>query len=201
MPQTPLLELVRARITVEAELEFDRRCYGDLPAGVLAGIGPRLERLAWRAEAARALGEPLLALAAAPALRWPLEEAGVSSLYGMRRHPLDGDRRMHWGVDLASAPGRPVTAAAPGFVVRAGWTAGHGLLVEVRHPGGLTSRYAHLMRLLCGPGDAVEAGSPLGLVGRTGVATGPHLHFEVWQGGRALDPLALLSGAAGAGAR
>jgi murein DD-endopeptidase MepM/ murein hydrolase activator NlpD len=104
---------------------------------------------------------------------------------------------MHRGLDLATAPGRLVAAAAPGFVVQAGWAPGHGLLVEVRHPGDLTSRYAHLMHLLCSPGDAVEAGTPLGLVGRTGVATGPHLHFEVWRGGQALDPLELLAGAAG----
>ncbi|MFL5272940.1 MAG: M23 family metallopeptidase, partial [Anaeromyxobacteraceae bacterium] len=73
--------------------------------------------------------------------------------------------------------------------------AGYGLAVEVRHGGDLTSRYAHLSRLLCRPGDAIDAGQPLGLVG----ATGPHLHFEVWRGARAEDPLPLLGIGAAAG--
>jgi murein DD-endopeptidase MepM/ murein hydrolase activator NlpD len=110
----------------------------------------------------------------------------------MRHHPIDGDRRMHWGVDLSAHRGRMVGAAAPGLVLRAGWARGYGLLVEIRHVGGLTTRYSHLARLLCAPGEAVEAGQALGLVGTTGRATGPHLHFEVWHAGRARDPLALL---------
>jgi murein DD-endopeptidase MepM/ murein hydrolase activator NlpD len=67
-------------------------------------------------------------------------------------------------------------------------------MVEVRHPGDVTTRYGHLSGLLCAPGDAVEPGQPLGLVGQTGRATGPHLHFEVWKGGMAIDPLPWLSG-------
>jgi murein DD-endopeptidase MepM/ murein hydrolase activator NlpD len=101
---------------------------------------------------------------------------------------------MHWGIDLAAAAGRVVGAAAPGTVVRAGWTDGYGLLVEVRHAGDLTTRYSHLSRALCHPGDAVEPGQAVGLVGQTGRATGPHLHFEVWRGGAATDPLAWLHG-------
>jgi len=131
--------------------------------------------------------------AARTPLQWPLDGAGVSSHFGMRRHPFDGDWRMHWGLDLAARRGRLVGSAAPGRVVRAGWARGYGLLVEIRHGGGLTTRYSHLARLLCGPGDAVESGQPLGLVGATGRATGPHLHFEVWHDGRARDPLALLA--------
>jgi len=85
-----------------------------------------------------------------------------------------------------------VSAAARGYVVRAGWMTGYGWLVEVRHPGELTSRYSHLSRILCRAGDAVDPGQVLGLVGQTGKATGPHLHFEVWKGGQARDPLAYL---------
>jgi len=99
---------------------------------------------------------------------------------------------MHYGIDLAATPGRVVSASAKGFVVHAGWTPGYGLMVEIRHGGDLTTRYSHLARLLCGPGDEVEPGQPVGLVGATGRTTGPHLHFEVWRGGRARDPLALL---------
>jgi murein DD-endopeptidase MepM/ murein hydrolase activator NlpD len=107
----------------------------------------------------------------------------------MRFHPLEGRRRMHYGIDLAATPGKVVSSAAPGWVVRAGWAGGYGLLVEVRHPGDLTTRYGHLSAILCAPGDAVDVSQPLGLVGRTGVATGPHLHFEVWRGGEPSDPL------------
>lgn len=106
---------------------------------------------------------------------------------------------MHNGVDLAAAAGRVVSAAAGGFVVRAGWSGGYGLLVEVRHPGDLTTRYSHLSAVLCAPGDALEPGQPVGLVGRTGLATGPHLHFEVWRGGEPRDPLPLLGMASAAG--
>ena len=109
--------------------------------------------------------------------------------FGMRMHPVEGRRRMHHGIDLAATPGRVVSAAAAGWVVRAGWTGGYGLMVELRHPGDVTTRYSHLSAILCAPGDSIEPGQPLGLVGRTGLATGPHLHFEVWRGGEARDPL------------
>jgi murein DD-endopeptidase MepM/ murein hydrolase activator NlpD len=127
-----------------------------------------------------------------PALGWPLDGAWVSSRFGMRRHPLDGAWRMHWGLDLSARAGRAVGSAGPGLVVRAGWAHGYGLLVEVRHGGGVVTRYSHLARVLCRPGDAVESGQALGLVGSTGRATGPHLHFEVWQHGQPRDPLAVL---------
>ncbi|MBI5067869.1 MAG: M23 family metallopeptidase [Deltaproteobacteria bacterium] len=192
MPHTPLLELARTRVTVESERAFDERRFGPMPADLAARLDPLLARLDARAEAARAVGARLFAHRAPPALRWPLEGAGLSSGFGMRVHPIDGQRRMHWGIDLAAAPGRVVASAGPGYVVLAGWMSGYGWLVEVRHPGEVTSRYSHLSRILCNPGDEVEAGQVVGLVGDTGRATGPHLHFEVWREGKALDPLALL---------
>jgi len=203
MPQTPLAELVRARVSVEAELDFDRRRFGDPPPEVAASLRDDLTHLARRAESARALGQTLFAVSRPPALRWPIQDAGLSSPFGPRLHPIDHVRRMHWGVDFAAASGRVVGSAARGFVVRAGFTPGYGLAVEVRHDGELTSRYGHLSRLLCASGDRIEAGQPIGLVGSTGRSTGPHLHFEVWRGGRAEDPLVLLgarwSGSAGGG--
>lgn len=125
-------------------------------------------------------------------LRWPVDRAGVSSFFGLRRDPFSHSWRMHRGLDLVAPEGRVVGAAAAGFVVHAGWFQGYGLMVEVRHPGGLTTRYSHLALVTCSAGEAVEPGQPLGLVGATGRATGPHLHFEVWRGGQARDPLALL---------
>jgi murein DD-endopeptidase MepM/ murein hydrolase activator NlpD len=192
LPQTPLLELVRARVTVEAEWDYDLRHYGRAPTDLTALVTARAARFATRISTARALGLGLFARPKPPRLRWPVEQAGISSLYGMRTHPVDGRRRMHFGVDLAADAGRVVAAAANGFVVRAGWMGGYGLMVEVRHEGGLTTRYGHLAALLCAPGDAIEPGGPLGVVGRTGYTTGPHLHFEVWRGGEPSDPLAWL---------
>jgi len=189
LPQTPLLEVVRARVTVEAEFDYDQRRYGPAPAGLAALVRGRTVRLAARVDAARSLGLALFREAAPARLRWPLERAGISSPFGMRTHPLDGRRRLHAGVDLAGLPGGVVSAAARGYVVRAGWMGGYGLTVELRHPGDVTTRYAHLSALLCTPGDAVDPGQPLGLVGRTGRATGPHLHFEVWRRGEPEDPL------------
>ncbi|HEY6100975.1 MAG TPA: M23 family metallopeptidase [Anaeromyxobacter sp.] len=189
LPQTPLLELVRARVTVEAEWDYDVRRYGAAPPELAEALASRAARFGLRLDAARALGFALFAKPPPARLRWPVEQAGLSSLFGMRNHPLEGKRRMHYGVDLAAAAGRVVSAAASGWVVRAGWTGGYGLMVEIRHPGDLTTRYSHLSAILCAPGDPLDPGQPVGLVGRTGLATGPHLHFEVWRGGEPKDPL------------
>jgi murein DD-endopeptidase MepM/ murein hydrolase activator NlpD len=196
LPQTPLMELVRARVTVEAEWDYDRRRWGAPPAELSEEIAVRARRFGRRVDTGRALGFALFSRPAPAKLRWPVEQAGLSSPFGMRFHPLEGRRRMHNGVDLAATPGKIVAAAAAGWVVRTGWAGGYGLLVEVRHPGDLTTRYGHLSAILCAPGDAVEANQPLGLVGRTGTATGPHLHFEVWRGGEPRDPLPWLGLAA-----
>jgi len=195
LPQTPLLELVRARITVETEWDLDLRRYGPASPELAAEVTSRAARFATRIAAARALGKGLFAKRKPGKLRWPVEGAGLSSTFGMRSDPFNGERRMHNGIDLAAEAGRVVWAAARGYVVRAGWTPGYGLLVEIRHAGDITTRYSHLSRVLCGPGDAIEPGQALGLVGATGRATGPHLHFEVWRGGKAKDPLALLGDA------
>jgi len=189
LPQTPLLELVRARITVEAEWDYDQRRWGAPPRDVAEAIQDRTTRFGRRVETARALGFALFQRPPPARLRWPVEQAGLSSLYGMRLHPVEGKRKMHHGVDLAASAGKVVSSAASGWVVRTGWAGGYGLIVEVRHPGDLTTRYSHLSAILCHPGDEVDSGQPLGLVGKTGLATGPHLHFEVWRGGEPSDPL------------
>jgi murein DD-endopeptidase MepM/ murein hydrolase activator NlpD len=189
----PLAELVRARVTLETEFELDRRRFGEPPPGLAQEVALAQSRVAELTLAARALGDSLLrASSPPPPLAWPIADADLTSLFGARVHPIDHVVRMHQGIDLAAAAGRVVHAAAAGYVVEAGPRPGYGLLVEVEHSGGLSSRYAHLAHLLCAAGDFVEAGAPIGLVGATGRATGPHLHFEVWQGGRPMDPLALL---------
>ena len=127
----------------------------------------------------------------APRLRWPLATpSSVTSPFGERVHPIEGVLRRHTGVDLSAAPAQPIQAAAAGRVVSAGWKGSHGYSVEVEHAGGLRTRYSHLSELLVELGANVEAGSLLGLAGDTGLATGVHLHFEVWRNGQAKNPLA-----------
>ena len=110
------------------------------------------------------------------------------------RAPL-GDRfgprgaRFHTGVDFPTAAGSPVVAAGYGCVESAGWNAGgYGNLVVIRHRLGMTSWYAHLARITTASGTCLSAGDPVGTVGATGRATGPHLHFELRVRGAAVDP-------------
>ncbi len=112
----------------------------------------------------------------------------VSSDFGPRTHPIHGDRRMHGGVDLPAKAGADVLAAQGGEVVRSGSRGGYGLMIELKHPGGTTTRYAHLSRLDVQVGDTVRRGVRIGAVGATGSATGPHLHFEVRENGQPTDP-------------
>lgn len=116
----------------------------------------------------------------------------ISSLFGARVHPVTGQVRFHQGTDLAAPEGTPVVAAFSGRVEIAGWLGGYGLIVVISHGDTHETRYAHLSEVLVKPGQEVKQGSVIGLVGSTGMATGPHLHFEIWQkmqeGLVAIDP-------------
>lgn len=103
--------------------------------------------------------------------------------------------RMHRGIDIAAPVGTPIVAAAPGVVERSGWNSGgYGNLVEVRHPDGSMTRYAHNSRLLVRPGQRVSQGEQIAEMGSTGYSTGPHLHFEVHVAGvGTVNPMAHLS--------
>jgi murein DD-endopeptidase MepM/ murein hydrolase activator NlpD len=119
-------------------------------------------------------------------LAWPVSGL-VGSPFGPRGETF------HPGIDIVAAMGTPVLAAAAGKVRFAGWNAGgYGNLVVVKHGSGVSGFYAHLLRIDVHPGEVVTAGQQLGLVGETGLATGPHLHFEVRLHGAALDPLPAL---------
>jgi len=100
---------------------------------------------------------------------------------------------MHQGIDFAAPTGTPVLAAGAGVVEVAGRNRGYGNYLRLRHPGGYATAYAHLARFAPGmkPGRRVEQGEVIGLVGATGLATGPHLHYEVLHQGRQVNPLAL----------
>ncbi len=125
-------------------------------------------------------------------LRYPLEFTRISSAFSHSRfHPILKRRRPHLGVDFAAPIGTPVRAVGDGTVRWAAWKGGLGRHIEVDHGGGLTSAYSHL-RGFAGrvrPGAVVERGELIGWVGKTGTATGPHLHFAIFENGKYVNPL------------
>ncbi len=125
-------------------------------------------------------------------LRTPVKFSRISSRFSTARlHPVLGSWRAHRGVDYAAAPGTPVLATADGRVNLAGSHGGYGNAVVIRHGGAYSTLYAHLSRFERGirAGSAVKQGQVVGYVGRTGLATGPHLHYEFQVGGVHVDPL------------
>ena len=119
----------------------------------------------------------------------------ISSGFGRRTDPLNGNVKFHEGVDIAVTAGTPVKSAGDGKVVFSGRVAGYGNLVEVDHGNGWVSRYGHNAANLVGAGDTVKAGQAIALVGSTGRSTGPHVHFEVRKEGKAVNPASLLGSA------
>ena len=124
-------------------------------------------------------------------LRSPVEFSRVSSGFGARFHPIFRNWRAHTGVDFAAPKGTRVLAAADGQVLSAGWREGYGNAVEVKHGGSISTLYGHLSGFAAGirAGARVRQGEPVGYVGATGWATGPHLHYEFKISGVHQDPL------------
>ncbi len=127
-------------------------------------------------------------------MRKPLSYRRISSRFSRDRyHPILHIGRPHLGVDSAAAAGTPVWATADGVVVRRGWDGGYGNLIELRHPNGWETRYGHLEAFKRGlhVGSRVHQGDVIGYVGQTGLATGPHLHYEILRHGHQVNPLAV----------
>lgn len=118
----------------------------------------------------------------------------MSSPFGLRIRSGDLLPSIHHGVDIRVPEGTPVRTMAPGRVRFAGTMGGYGQVVWIDHRGGVLTVYAHLSRIDVRTGDAVAARQVVGLSGRTGSATGPHLHFEIRRRGRPVDPVPLLGG-------
>lgn len=116
----------------------------------------------------------------------------IISRFGMRFHPILHRSRLHTGVDMSGRTGTPIAAAAAGVVVYSGSLRGYGNVVVVDHGGGVSTLYAHCSALLVGDGAQVAKGQIIGRVGATGLATGPHLHFEVRKNGAPVNPLGAL---------
>ncbi len=132
-------------------------------------------------------------------LRAPLEFRRISSGFGLRLHPILGEWKNHTGTDYAAAAGTPVRAIGDGVVLFAGVRGGYGNSIDVRHANGFVSRYGHMRAFARGvrTGSHVAMGSTIGYVGMTGLATAPHLHFEIRVAGVARDPRSALKANAG----
>lgn len=112
----------------------------------------------------------------------------TSSGFGYRVHPIHGDVRFHYGTDFAANSGTDVLCFADGKVAEAGYDSGYGNYIKIDHGNGFTTLYAHCSSLLVSWGDVVSKGDRIGLVGSTGLATGPHLHFELMKNGKYINP-------------
>ncbi len=122
----------------------------------------------------------------------PVREGYISSGFGERMDPFDGEQAFHKGVDFAAQSGSDVLAVAPGIVTYSGPREGYGNVVEITHGNGLSTRYGHASRTLVTVGEQVERGQAVALVGSTGRSTGPHVHFEVLKDGRQIDPMTFI---------
>jgi murein DD-endopeptidase MepM/ murein hydrolase activator NlpD len=157
--------------------------------GVLRDLLGLLET---RLETVRHGVEKREALAAATPSMWPT--AGwLSSTFGNRTDPFTGRPDFHPGLDISANTGTPIVATADGTVKSASYSGAFGNLVVLDHGFGISTRYGHMSKFAVKAGDHVSRGEVIGYVGRTGRATGPHVHYEVWLNGRMVNPLRLLT--------
>ena len=195
------LKAIDAQIDMDREIgasdEFDiiiayrRAATGERQAGQLlyAGIDrggkPKAQLMRWgkdgRFYEASGVGEQRRGLLA------PVPGA-ITSGFGMRRHPILGYRRLHAGLDFKARYGTPIVAVSDGRVSAAGRAGGCGIAVRLEHGGGLSTRYCHMSRMAVRGGQQVRRGQVIGYVGSTGLSTGAHLHYEMYRGGRAINP-------------
>ncbi|MEO8945316.1 MAG: M23 family metallopeptidase [Gemmatimonadaceae bacterium] len=133
-------------------------------------------------------------------LRTPVSFKRITSVFGLRLHPIFGTWRNHTGTDYAAPMGTPVHAIGDGVIVAVGPHGGYGNMIDIRHSNGMVSRYGHMSRFARGihDGTHVTMGQTIGYVGMTGWATGPHLHFEIRENGVAHDPKVALRNQTGA---
>lgn len=124
---------------------------------------------------------------------WPTTGAFVSSDYGQRIHPLTGNLDFHTGIDLSTDMGLPVKATADGIVSFSGWNGANGNVVAIEHGLGFRTLYGHNERNLVKTGQLVKRGDTVALLGSTGNATGPHVHYEIWHNERPVNPAKYLN--------
>ncbi len=210
-PATPPAPSAEAREDAVVKKEFEAMLVRQLLHGMnLPGMEGQAamfsdlleESLARRIVESRGLGGPtgpVTGRGHAPHPRLPRGEglAHVTSGFGPRSDPFHHQHKFHYGVDLGAPAGTPIGAARGGIVTHAGPAGTYGNLVIVDHGDGVTTRYAHCSTLDVAVGQNVTPGQRIGRVGSTGRSTGPHLHFEVRKGGKAIDPSPYLGGSQG----
>jgi murein DD-endopeptidase MepM/ murein hydrolase activator NlpD len=166
--------------------------YGKIQAAELVNSGRRYRGFLFRDSYYDEKGVALKRAILASPLKF---SPRISSGFSYRRmHPILGTARAHLATDYAAPSGSQVVAVANGVVTSAGWSGGYGNLVQIKHANGLTSGYAHLSRISPGvrAGRTIKQGDTVGLVGQTGLATGPHLHFMMTQKGKPINPVPAL---------
>ena len=127
-------------------------------------------------------------------IAYPLFAERVTSFYGHRIHPISKQVEFHRGIDFSAKEGETIHAIGLGQVIFAGLYSGYGNLVVIKHGDRLTSHYAHCQKLTVRVGDVVTAGQDIGLIGHSGRATSPHLHFEIRLNGYPIDPTTVFPG-------
>ncbi len=175
--------IVDYRRAATGESEVGKLLY----AGLIRGGKPRLSMLQWTKDGravwfeASGVGQKRGGMARPTAGR-------VTSNYGMRRHPILGYQRLHAGTDYGGGYGAPIFAVSDGVVNMAGRNGGYGNFVRLNHGGGVGTGYGHMSRIAVRSGQRVKQGQVIGYIGSTGLSTGPHLHFELYRGGRPVNP-------------
>jgi murein DD-endopeptidase MepM/ murein hydrolase activator NlpD len=139
-------------------------------------------------EAADTLAYHTARLAATPSIM-PTQGWLSSAFSSMRAHPILHMARPHEGIDVTAPMGSPIEAPAAGLVIDSGWESGYGNTITIDHGFGIVTKFAHASKLLVRNGERVKRGQRIALVGNSGLATGPHLHYEVRVKGRPVDPL------------
>ncbi len=128
------------------------------------------------------------------AFKYPLRVVRITSGFGLRKNPVTGTLKVHEGLDLAAPLGTPVYACREGIVSSTGYNEVYGNYIIISHEGGWTSLYGHLASITINLNSPVHSSTVIGTVGMTGQTTGPHLHFELRQDGKARDPASFLPG-------
>lgn len=160
----------------------DRRAGDDLPGGRLKSELASLEQQLLRWEAVQGVMQKMPLVA-------PLNAYAINSSFGKRRDPINGKWSAHYGLDLGAALKSPVLATAPGVVAFAGYQSQYGRVVEIAHGAGITTRFAHLDKLLVKKGDKVAFQQTIALLGNSGRSTGAHLHYEIHFRGKPKNPM------------
>jgi murein DD-endopeptidase MepM/ murein hydrolase activator NlpD len=187
-----LPERVRARAMGGASLSAPLLS-GAFPDQAFAVLRDLLGVMETRLLSVRSGVERRQALAAATPSMWPL--AGwITSSYGNRTDPFNGDADFHPGLDISASHGQEIYSPADGVVESAAVNGSYGNLITIAHGFGITTRYGHLSRYAVATGQPVRRGQVIGFVGSTGRSTSPHLHYEVLVNGQLTNPLRLLAG-------